>query len=65
MVRVDETRRKENELKALFGLIGVVLMLLFLGSIVFKLQETALTVVALIGVAAMLYDFWEEVRSDS
>lgn len=43
----------------------MVLMLLFLGSIVFKLNEMALTVVVLIGVAAMLYDFWEEVRSES
>jgi hypothetical protein len=52
-------------LKVLFGLVGAALMLLFLGSIVFKLQETALTVVVLIGVAAMLYNLWEEVRSES
>lgn len=49
-------------MKTLFGLIGVALMLLFLGSVVVKLQEMALTVVVLIGVAAMLYDFWESRR---
>lgn len=45
--------------RAVFGLIGIVLMLLFLGSIIIKLREVALGVVMLIGVAMMIYDAWQ------
>ena len=49
-------------LKLVFGLIAVVLALAYLGIMVFKLKEIALTVVILIGVAMMAYDLWESLR---
>lgn len=43
--------------KLLFGLISMALMTAFVGAIVLKLKDPALAVVALIGLAMMVYDF--------
>ena len=49
-------------LKLVLGLIAVVLVLTFLGTIVFKLKEVSLAIVVLAGVAMMVYDLWESLR---
>jgi hypothetical protein len=49
-------------LKAIMGLIGIILVLGFLGVAVWKLQEVALIVVILIGVAMILYEYWEQLQ---
>ena len=49
-------------LKLGFGVIAMLLALVFLGPIVFKLKEVSLTLVILAGVAMMAYDLWESLR---
>lgn len=49
-------------LKAIVGLIGIILVLGFLGVVVWKLREAALIIVVLIGVAMMLYEYWEQLH---
>ncbi len=46
-------------MKLLFGLIGAVLMIAFLASLIFKVRETAMIVVVLVGVAMMFIDLWQ------
>ncbi|WP_341887895.1 hypothetical protein [Variovorax sp. YR752] len=46
-------------MKLVFGLIGALLMILFVGSIVIKIKEVALVAVVLIGVVMMLVDLWQ------
>jgi formate hydrogenlyase subunit 3/multisubunit Na+/H+ antiporter MnhD subunit len=48
--------------KILTGLVGMVLMLLFLAVPVIKLKDVPMAIVMLIGVAAMVYYFIEVVR---
>ncbi|WP_298825615.1 hypothetical protein [uncultured Piscinibacter sp.] len=45
-------------MKLVFGLLGALLMIAFLGSIVFKVKEVSLIAVVLVGVALMLVDLW-------
>lgn len=49
-------------LKAIVGLIGIILVLGFLGVVVWKLPEIPLVVVILIGVAMMIYEYWEQLH---
>jgi uncharacterized membrane protein len=49
--------------KLILGLIGLVLAVAFFAIPVFKVQETALIVIVLIGVAMAVYEFIEELRS--
>jgi len=49
-------------LKLLAGLVGMVLLLVFLGIPAVKLRETPLIIVILIGVARVAYEFWEQIR---
>ncbi|MDP2238842.1 MAG: hypothetical protein Q8K18_01600 [Burkholderiales bacterium] len=49
-------------LKAIVGLVGIILVLGFLGVVVWKLPEIPLIVVILIGVAMMLYEYWEQLQ---
>lgn len=49
-------------IKALFGAIGVVLMVVFLGAIVMKLKDPALAVVILIGLGLMAFDYIQSLR---
>jgi hypothetical protein len=48
--------------KLIFGLIGMLLMIVFVGAIVVKLKDPALVVVVLIGLSMMAYDFVEFLR---
>lgn len=48
--------------KAILGLIGIFLVLAFLGVVAWKLREVALIAVILIGVAMMFYEFWEQLQ---
>lgn len=51
-------------MKLLFGLIGAVLMVAFLGSFVLKVKEPAMIAVVLIGVVMMLVDLWQARREE-
>lgn len=46
-------------MKLLYGLLGAVLMLAFLGSFVIKVKEPAMVVVVLIGLVMMAVDLWQ------
>jgi hypothetical protein len=48
--------------KVIFGLIGMGLMLAFLAPVVLKLKSVALIAVILLGLAMMVYDFFEFLR---
>jgi hypothetical protein len=48
--------------KAIFGLIGVALMTLFLGAVVMKLREPALAIVVLLGLILMIIDTVQSLR---
>ncbi len=50
-------------LKAVVGMIGIILVLGFLGIVVWKLPEIPLIVVILIGAAMMLYEYWEQLHT--
>jgi hypothetical protein len=45
-------------MKLLFGLLGAILVIAFLGTIIWKVPEVSLIIVALIGVAMMVVDLW-------
>lgn len=49
-------------LKAIVGMAGIILVLGFLGVVVWKLPEIPLIAVILIGVAMMLYEYWEQLH---
>ncbi|MEK9776807.1 MAG: hypothetical protein VW339_11820 [Quisquiliibacterium sp.] len=49
--------------KLILGLIGLALSVTFFAIPIIKVQETALIVVVLIGVAMSVYEFIEELRS--
>ena len=46
-------------MKLVFGLIGAVMLIAFLSTVVFKVQEVALIAVVLIGVGMALVDLWQ------
>jgi hypothetical protein len=48
--------------KVIFGVLAMALMATFVGAIVLKLKDPALTVVVLIGLAMMAYDFLASLR---
>ena len=50
-------------LKIVAGIVAIVLMLAYLAPIVLKLQETALTLVIIIGIVLMLIDLWQSLQS--
>lgn len=50
-------------LKIFAGVVGVVLLLAYIAPVVVKLKEIALWCVALLGVAMMLVDLWQSLRS--
>jgi len=50
-------------LKILAGLLAVVLMVIYLIPPVYKLQDIELGVVVAIGIAMMLVDLWQSLRS--
>lgn len=50
-------------LKIIAGLLAVLLMIGFNGAAAIKLQDPALIIVALIGIAMMAIDLWQSLRS--
>lgn len=49
--------------KVVAGILAVVLMLLYLGPVVLKLRDPALTGVIVIGLVLMLVDLWQSLQS--
>jgi hypothetical protein len=49
--------------KIFAGIVAAALLIIFIGPVVVKLNDTALTVVALIGVTMMLVDVWQSLKS--
>ncbi len=45
-------------MKLIFSLVGILLMLLFLGAVFIKVKVVVLGVVMAIGIAMMVYDAW-------
>lgn len=50
-------------IKLFSAAVAVVLVLTYLGAIVFKLKEVALGVVAVIGLTMMLVDLWQSLQT--
>jgi hypothetical protein len=50
-------------LKIFAGLVGVVLLLIYVAPVVLKLKEIPLWCVALLGVGMMLVDLWQSLQS--
>lgn len=49
--------------KVIAGIVAAALLIVFIGPVVVKLQDVALTCVASIGVVMMLVDLWQSLRS--
>jgi len=49
-------------LRIVMGLVAMAMALAFFAPPIIKLKEPAMTIIILIGVAAMVYDFFEVVR---
>ena len=49
--------------KIIAGLVAAALLILFIGPVVIKLKDVALTAVAGIGLAMMLTDIWQSLKS--
>lgn len=52
-----------NPLKIFAGVIAAIMMVAYLAPIVLKLRDPALTIVVLIGLAMMVVDLWQSLRS--
>jgi len=50
-------------LKVFAGIVAAALLLVFIGPVVLKLKDVALSCVALIGVVMMLVDIWQSLQS--
>ena len=50
-------------LKIFAGIVGVVLLLVYIAPVVVKLKDIPLWCVALLGVGMMLVDLWQSLRS--
>lgn len=49
--------------KILAGIVAAALLIVFIGPVVVKIKEAALTIVALIGLTMMLVDLWQSLKS--
>lgn len=49
--------------KVLAGIVAAALLIIFIGPVVIKLKDTALSVVVLIGLTMMLVDVWQSLKS--
>jgi hypothetical protein len=49
--------------KAIAGIFAAALLLIYVGPVVLRLKDTALWVIALIGVGMMLVDLWQSLRA--
>lgn len=50
-------------LKVIAGIVAAALLLVFIGPVVVKLKDVALSCVVLIGVVMMLVDIWQSLQS--
>lgn len=48
--------------KVFAGILSAALLIAFIGPVVIKLQDVALTIVVLLGLVMMLYDLWQSLR---
>ena len=51
------------KLKTAYGILAVVLFLIYLAPVVLKLREVALSVVVMCGVAMMIVDLWQSLKT--
>ncbi len=49
--------------KIIAGIVAAALLIIFVGPVVVKLKDAALTVVVLIGLTMMLVDIWQSLKS--
>jgi len=49
--------------KVLAGIVAAALLLIYIGPVALRLKDTALWIITLIGVAMMLVDLWQSLRS--
>jgi hypothetical protein len=49
--------------KVITGILAAALLLIYMAPVVLRLQEVALWVVSLLGIAMMLIDLWQSLRS--
>ena len=49
--------------KAIAGIFAAALLLVYIAPVVLRLKDTALTVITVIGLAMMLIDLWQSLRS--
>ncbi|MDH4174131.1 MAG: hypothetical protein OEV97_10355 [Betaproteobacteria bacterium] len=49
--------------KILAGIVAAALLIVFVGPVVVKLKDVALSVVVLIGLTMMLVDIWQSLKS--
>ena len=49
--------------KIVAGIVGVVLLLVYVSPVVLRLKEIPLAVVAILGIGMMLVDLWQSLRS--
>jgi hypothetical protein len=50
-------------LKIFAGIVGIALLLAYVGPVVLKLKDIPLTIVAVLGIGMMLLDFWQSLRA--
>ena len=50
--------------KIFAGIVAAALLLIFIGPVVVKLKDVALTVVASIGLVLMFFDLWQSLQSE-
>jgi hypothetical protein len=51
-------------LKIAYSILAIVLMLLYLSPVVYRLKQVDLSIVVLVGVAMMLVDVWQSLKSN-
>jgi hypothetical protein len=49
--------------KIIYGIVAALLLIIFIGPVVVKLKDVALSCVALIGIAMMVVDIWQSLKS--
>jgi len=49
--------------KIISGIVAAALLIIFIGPVVVKLKDVALSCVALIGIAMMAVDIWQSLKS--
>jgi uncharacterized membrane protein YgdD (TMEM256/DUF423 family) len=50
-------------LKVIAGIFAAALLLVYIAPVVLRLKDTALTVIVVLGLAMMLVDLWQSLRS--